>query len=75
MNELAERLDKIHSLVYKIERNHLCDESIVDDIDELIMELEEFEIAFEDLAIESRSSSEQELTFFILKISSTTSSV
>ena len=34
MNELAERLDKIHSLVYKIERNHLCDESIVDDIDE-----------------------------------------
>ena len=52
MNELAERLDKIHSLVYKIERNHLCDESIVDDIDELIMELEEFEIAFEDLAID-----------------------
>ena len=52
MNELAERLDKIHSLVYKIEHNHLCDESIVDDIDKLIMELGEFAIAFEVLAIE-----------------------
>ena len=59
MNELAERLDKIHSLVYKIERNHLCDESIVDDIDELIMELEEFEIAFEDLAIDLNCTSEE----------------
>ena len=59
MNELAERLDKIHSLVYKIERNHLCDESIVDDIDELIMELEEFEIAFEDFAIDLNCTSEE----------------
>ena len=59
MNELAERLDKIHSLVYKIERNHLCDESIVDDIDELIMELEEFEIAFDDLAIDLNCTSEE----------------
>lgn len=59
MNELAERLDKIHSLVYKIERNHLCDESIVDDIDELIMELEEFEIAFEDLAIDLNCTNEE----------------
>ena len=59
MNELAEKLDKIHSLVYKIERNHLCDESIVDDIDELIMELEEFEIAFEDLAIDLNCTSEE----------------
>ena len=59
MNELAERLDKIHSLVYKIERNHLCDESIVDDIDELIMELEEFEICFEDLAIDLNCTSEE----------------
>ena len=59
MNELAERLDKIHSLVYKIERNHLCDESIVDDIDELIMELEEFEIAFEDLAIDLSCTNEE----------------
>ena len=52
MNELAERLDKIHSLVYKIERNHLCDESIVDDIDAFIMELEQFVIAFDDFAID-----------------------
>ena len=59
MNELAERLDKIHSLVYKIERNHLCDELIVDDIDELIMELEEFEIAFEDLAIDLNCTNEE----------------
>ena len=59
MNELAERLDKIHSLVYKIERNHLCDESIVDDIDELIMELEEFEICFEDLAIDLNCTNEE----------------
>ena len=59
MNELAERLDKIHSLVYKIERNHLCDEFIVDDIDELIMELEEFEIAFEDLAIDLNCTNEE----------------
>ena len=59
MNELAERLDKIHSLVYKIERNHLCDESIVDDIDELIMELEEFEIAFEDFAIDLNCTNEE----------------
>ena len=59
MNELAERLDKIHSLVYKIERNHLCDESIVDDIDELIMELEEFEICFEDLAIDLNYTNEE----------------
>ena len=59
MNELAERLDKIHSLVYKIERNHLCDELIIDDIDELIMELEEFEIAFEDLAIDLNCTSEE----------------
>ena len=59
MNELAERLDKIHSLVYKIERNHLCDESIVDDIDELIMELEEFEIAFDDLAIDLNCTNEE----------------
>ena len=59
MNELAERLDKIHSLVYKIERNHLCDESIVDDIDELIMELEEFEIAFQDFAIDLNCANEE----------------
>ena len=59
MNELAERLDKIHSLVYKIERNHLCDESIIDDIDELIMELEEFEIAFEDFAIDLNCTNEE----------------
>ena len=59
MNELAERLDKIHSLVYKIERNHLCDESIVDDIDELIMELEEFEVAFEDIAIDLNCTNEE----------------
>ena len=59
MNELAERLDKIHSLVYKIERNLLCDESIVDDIDKLIMELEEFEIAFEDLAIDLNCTNEE----------------
>ena len=59
MNELTERLDKIHSLVYKIERNHLCDESIVDDIDELIMELEEFEIAFEDFVIDLNCTNEE----------------
>ena len=59
MNELAERLDKIHSLVYKIERSHFCDESIVDDIDELIMELEEFEIAFEDFAIDLNCTNEE----------------
>ena len=59
MNELAERLDKIHSLVYKIERNHLCDESIIDDIDELIMELEEFEIAFDDFAIDLNCTNEE----------------
>ena len=59
MNELAERLDKIHSLVYKIERNHLCDESIVDDIDELIMEIEEFEIGFEDIEIDLNCTNEE----------------
>ena len=59
MNEWAERLDKIHSLVYKIESNHLCDELIIDDIDELVMELEEFEIAFEDLAIDLNCTNEE----------------